>query len=139
MTAGGDVTEWQFSPDGQSLVYRADQDIDEQFELYSVSFADEVPGDFNHDGVVNAADYTVWRNGLGTTYSAEDYNLWKANFGASGSVVAATSQSAVPEPASCLVVFATTVGVAAFARRGGRNPSAGRCFQVDGTPLKVYT
>jgi len=107
MTVGGNVTEWQFSPDGHSVVYRADQDVDEQFELYSVSFTDELPGDFNRDGLVNGADYTVWRNGLGSTYSVEDYDLWKSNFGAgagSGSAATATPQSAVPEPASGLLV-----------------------------------
>jgi lipopolysaccharide export system protein LptA len=39
------------------------------------------PGDFNVDGVVDAADYTVWRDNLGTKYTAADYDVWKANFG----------------------------------------------------------
>ena len=38
-------------------------------------------GDFNHDNIVNAADYTVWRNGLGTTYTLADYGVWKTHFG----------------------------------------------------------
>ena len=74
MTGGGNVIDWQFSPDGQRVVYRADQDVDEQFELYSASFANDTPGDFNHDGRVNAADYTVWRNGLRSTYSVSDFS-----------------------------------------------------------------
>ena len=47
-----------------------------------------VAGDFNLNGVVDAADYAVWRKGLGTTYSQSDYDVWRANFGqtaASGS------------------------------------------------------
>jgi pimeloyl-ACP methyl ester carboxylesterase len=54
------------------------------------------PGDYDGDGVVTAADYTVWRDHLGSTpapfrdadgdgtgtVAAADYNLWKANFGA---------------------------------------------------------
>jgi hypothetical protein len=43
-----------------------------------------VPGDYNYDnydGVVDAADYVVWRNGLGTTYTQTDYDVWRANFG----------------------------------------------------------
>ncbi|MEX0612224.1 MAG: autotransporter-associated beta strand repeat-containing protein, partial [Pirellulales bacterium] len=39
-------------------------------------------GDFNSDGVVDAADYVVWRKGLGTTYTQNDYNAWRSNFGA---------------------------------------------------------
>lgn len=36
MTEGGDVTDAKVSPDGRYAVYRADQDEDEVFELYSV-------------------------------------------------------------------------------------------------------
>ena len=53
------------------------------------------PGDYNQNGVVDAADYTKWRDTLGhqvTSYSgadgdgsgivdSADYELWKANFG----------------------------------------------------------
>ncbi len=56
-------------------------------------------GDYNDDGVVNAADYTVWRNQLGQNVTLanedsnvtpgmvtpEDYDVWKAAFGSSGS------------------------------------------------------
>ena len=38
-------------------------------------------GDFNEDGVVDAADYVVWRKGLGTTYTQKDYDTWRAHFG----------------------------------------------------------
>ncbi len=34
-----------------------------------------LPGDFNHDGVVDAADYIAWRSGVGTTYIPDDYNV----------------------------------------------------------------
>jgi hypothetical protein len=55
-------------------------------------------GDYNNDGFVNAADYTLWRNTLGTTglepydgadgsgdgtIGPEDYGVWKSNFGES--------------------------------------------------------
>ena len=39
-----------------------------------------LPGDFNHDDRVDAADYVVWRNSAGTF---EDYEIWKGAFGAS--------------------------------------------------------
>jgi len=36
------------------------------------------PGDFNGDGVVDAADYVTWRKNHGST---EEYNTWRDNFG----------------------------------------------------------
>jgi Concanavalin A-like lectin/glucanases superfamily/Dockerin type I domain len=83
-----------------------------------------VSGDYNKDGVVNAADYTVWRNHLGQNFQLDnenpadsnpgvvdqaDYAYWKSRFGAtSGSGAAAAA--AVPEPGSwILVVLAATV------------------------------
>jgi hypothetical protein len=70
-----------------------------------------VAGDFNLDGVVDAADYSVWRKGLGTTYSQGDYQSWRANFGrsaASGS--SALGSAAVPEPMTAvLLIFAVAV------------------------------
>ena len=42
-----------------------------------------LPGDFNGNGVVDAADYVVWRNNGG---SQSEYDLWRANFGQSGGV-----------------------------------------------------
>lgn len=53
-------------------------------------------GDYNGDGTVDAADYTVWRNNLGApegtlpndpnggVIGSAQYATWKANFGSSG-------------------------------------------------------
>jgi hypothetical protein len=57
-------------------------------------------GDYNEDGTVDAADYTVWRDGGSPDDSITGYNLWKANFGSSGS----GSTAAVPEPSGLLLV-----------------------------------
>lgn len=66
-------------------------------------------GDFNGDRVVDAADYTTWRDALGTAsllandqtpseVSIDDYQDWRANFGASSSGDGAPSRfSTVPE------------------------------------------
>lgn len=71
-------------------------------------------GDFNFDGSVDVADYSVWRDGLGSTFVAEDFELWKANFGRiAGGVGAFTGAAAsVPEPATWLLVLPaiTTLG-----------------------------
>jgi hypothetical protein len=60
-------------------------------------------GDFNTDGVIDAADYVIWRNGLsgGTQWQA-GYDIWRAHFGESTAVLcsAFTSNHSVPEPAT---------------------------------------
>jgi len=62
-------------------------------------------GDFNGDQVVDAADYVVWRKGVGTIYTQDDYNDWAANFGATvGSASSASANLAVPEPATALTL-----------------------------------
>jgi autotransporter-associated beta strand protein len=74
-------------------------------------------GDLNADGRVDAADYTVWRDNLGSAGQAsftfgdsdgdgdtdhDDYAIWRQNFGAS---VAALSDAnvSVPEPAALAI------------------------------------
>jgi hypothetical protein len=63
-----------------------------------------ISGDFNENGVVDAADYTVWRNGLGTRYTQADYEFWRANFGKSNGGNA--SLSATPEPTTFVCAIA---------------------------------
>lgn len=58
-----------------------------------------IPGDFSQDGVVNAADYVLWRK---TNGGPGNYDLWRGHFGesAGNSSSAAQAHSAtVPEPA----------------------------------------
>ena len=75
-----------------------------------------IPGDFNADANVDAADYVVWRRGLGTMYSPAHYDIWRANFGitAGGGGVAAQS-AVVPEPAT-LVLLMVTLGAGCVRR-----------------------
>jgi hypothetical protein len=74
--------------------------------------AADLPGDFNHDGTVDAADYVVWRKGLGTTYTQDDYNIWRANFGrTTGGGSFARANAAVPEPATAILcVLGAAIG-----------------------------
>jgi len=86
--------------------------------------------DFNLDGNVDAADYTVWRDGLGLAADAlhtqgdangdgavdeVDYMYWKANFGFTTGTEAFIA--GVPEP-STLALFA--IGYVAFGYRRRR-------------------
>src|SRR3954463_1977091 len=58
-------------------------------------------GDYNGNGVVDAADYVVWRNGgplqnevVGVTpglVTPEDYDAWKARYGSTGSTTSQIS------------------------------------------------
>jgi T5SS/PEP-CTERM-associated repeat protein len=78
----------------------------------------KLAGDYNDDGTVDAADYTVWRDRLGNTLDPsadgdtngvvdlEDYNIWKANFGATAGAGATIAAAAVPEPANLGLVAA---------------------------------
>jgi T5SS/PEP-CTERM-associated repeat protein len=64
-------------------------------------------GDFNGDGFVDAADYTIWRDGLGTVYSQGDYDLWANNYGATANARA----EAVPEPTAVAIALLSLAAV----------------------------
>ncbi|MCI0629996.1 MAG: hypothetical protein L0Y44_05005 [Phycisphaerales bacterium] len=73
-----------------------------------------IGGDFNHDGLVNAADYVVWRKGLEPSSTQYDYNAWRANFGDNigiPAVGAASSPIAVPEPGSLILLCCALLAV----------------------------
>jgi hypothetical protein len=75
-------------------------------------------GDYNHNGIVDAGDYTVWRKGLGTTYTQNDYNVWRANFGqTAGSGSGATPNAAVPEPTTVKLLFLAVTSLRLWRRR----------------------
>ncbi len=71
-----------------------------------------VQGDYNGNGVVDMADYVLWRNGgplqneVNTpgTVDASDYDAWRARFGNTSGAGAGLGSSAVPEP-SCFVLL----------------------------------
>jgi hypothetical protein len=92
------------------------------FNNLEIDGAAGVSGDYNGNGVVDAADYVLWRNGGPLQndptpgVSPGDYTYWRSRFGAtSGS--GATVGSAVPEPASCLL-FILTASILTCWRRG---------------------
>jgi sugar lactone lactonase YvrE len=74
-------------------------------------------GDYNRNGTVDAADYVVWRKGLGTVYNQADYQIWRNHFGqTSGVGSSASANAAVPEPSS-LVICGTGLVFGATVRR----------------------
>lgn len=80
-------------------------DLGGTFTTNRIGFSAALPGDYNNNGTVDAADYVVWRNTLGTTvtnYSGADgdgsgvvdqgdYSVWRTHFG--NSVSPAASQT----------------------------------------------
>jgi hypothetical protein len=77
-----------------------------------------LPGDFNADGAVNAADYIVWRNG-GPGYTQSDYDDWRRNFGRtlSGGGSSSDGRSNVPEPFVGYVLSCATLLISFQTRR----------------------
>lgn len=80
---------------------------------------EELVGDYNEDGTVNAADYAVWRDNVGATdalanddlggvIGSAHYDQWRAAFGNPGS---GSGTAAVPEPASVMLVLVGLVGM----------------------------
>lgn len=81
-----------------------------------------IPGDYNNDGSVDAADYTVWRDNVGavagtlandttgTLIGVDQYNLWVANYGETAESM--MSSQSIPEPTTLLLVAMATIGFA---------------------------
>ncbi|MEO0531368.1 MAG: hypothetical protein AAF266_12460 [Planctomycetota bacterium] len=95
------------------------------FKLSGIETVALVEGDYNADGAVNAADYTVWRDGLAAPGSARmgdgnndgsldelDLQVWRDNFG-----LAAVSSGAVPEPSAAAVGCTATLLLSVCVRR----------------------
>jgi hypothetical protein len=100
-----------------------------------------LPGDYNSNGVVDALDYTVWRNHLNQSFTLpnekpdaatpglvdqEDYLFWKQNYGntaigSGGSVGIVPSTGTpllpAPEPASFLPAISGFLALAAWRRQ----------------------
>jgi hypothetical protein len=90
-----------------------------------------VPGDYNSDGIVDAADYTVWRDHLGQTFtlpnrdstasgpiSQSDYTFWLNHFGNhAGAGAGAMHGGAVPEPSTLMLAAFGMISIMCGRRR----------------------
>ncbi|TWT78389.1 hypothetical protein Pla123a_11800 [Posidoniimonas polymericola] len=98
--------------------------------IFGVGSGGEVlVGDYNDDGVVDAADYTVWRDSEGVSVTlpgespdattpglvdAEDYAFWQANYGAAAA--GSLNGAAAPEPTG-LAIAGTLASLILCGRR----------------------
>jgi hypothetical protein len=84
-------------------------------------------GDYNNDGVVDAVDYTVWRNNLNDLTEANinnngdgggvgptDYTWWKQRYG--NTAAGAGGISAVPEPSALVAIGLGLIGALTMRR-----------------------
>ena len=106
-------------------------------QLYTdgvLSVAAAVPGDYNSDNTVDAADYVLWRKNVGApagtlpndidggTIGPSQYNTWRANFGkpfgaGTGDTANLPTQEAVPEPSSLMLLIIAAAGMYLRLRR----------------------
>jgi autotransporter-associated beta strand protein len=116
------------APAGFSVAYNANNIM-----LTAPNISVGVAGDYNGNGVVDAADYTYWRDRLGQNLTlpqsdpndtdgvvtTAEYNFWKSRFGAtSGSASSSLSgNQAIPEPASLALSMLAVVAWLGVYRR----------------------
>lgn len=119
LDANGELYAIGFDP-SQAVVYRFT-------DAYLLS-----EGDYNEDGIVDASDYTMWRDTFGQSVpfgsqadgdgsgmiDTGDYEVWKAHFGETMSFGAASSSPInVPGPHSLILAFQVGLGVLTSIRR----------------------
>jgi choice-of-anchor C domain-containing protein len=121
--------------------------------LDAISVVAHELGDYNHNSVVDAADYTVWRDTLSSTTNLAadgngngtidtgDYGVWKSNFGhtlATAGLTGDYNHNGIVDAAD-YTVWRNTLGSTSDFRANGDNTgaSAGRIDQADYTVWKT--
>lgn len=89
-------------------------------QYMTIEYVAPIAGDYNGDGVVDAADYTVWRDSFGSASNLvadgdgngivgqPDYLIWRDNFGQGAQ---AASSNLVPEPSTMLLLLLTCLAL----------------------------
>ncbi|WP_146584994.1 hypothetical protein [Posidoniimonas polymericola] len=135
----GNLYDFDAAGAREDLVFEFSLPSEDFTRFGKVVFDDELtvlpqglPGDFNNDGSVDAADYSVWRDNLGQSDEAlngngsgggtvvqADYALWRSQYGATTGAAAGPAAVGVPEPAApCIALLLSTL--AGLRRRGSQ-------------------
>jgi hypothetical protein len=94
--------------------------------------ATSLPGDFNDDDVVNAADY-VWLRKFANT--SQNESTWRTHFGESQT--GASPAAGVPEPESTVFGLIAACGLAYVGQRQSRRHSGRSVRNVDCASIVV--
>lgn len=124
-----------FTQNSIDIMVYTDEGLGDITDVISYTFADApagTPGDYNGDTHVDAADFTIWRDTLGSTadlrangndtgasagvIDAADYDVWKTNFGSAGS--GGLAAVGVPEPTTAVMALVALAAVGGWRRRG---------------------
>jgi hypothetical protein len=109
------------SLDGRFVAFTSNWGDSGRLDVFVLAIPDlpiDLPGDYNHDGIVDAADYSVWRDSLGQSgvglaadgnhnniIDSGDYSVWTTHFGqVAGS--GAHAHSTIPEPTDWILLIA---------------------------------
>jgi hypothetical protein len=99
--------------------------VDDEFFIRSIqivgSGAAGVPGDYNNNGVVDMADYVLWRKGgplaneVNTpgVVDASDYTAWRARFGNTSGAGSGFAGASAPEPGALGLFFTAAASICA--------------------------
>ncbi|TWT85968.1 hypothetical protein Pla123a_07760 [Posidoniimonas polymericola] len=128
--------------DGSAFSYQLNSIFDDQTGLWfspgaAVTVTTILAGDFNADGQVDAADYSVWRDNLGAavtlpgdvtpgSISELDYEVWRNNLGAVFAGFGVAGVHPTPEP-HLLTLAALGAGMLTMTRRPREDNLLNRC------------
>jgi T5SS/PEP-CTERM-associated repeat protein len=93
------------------------------YTLMTVGQLPPLAGDYNVDGIVDAADYSMWRDSFGAPagtlandvdggeIGAAQYETWKANYGSAVASNARVANNALPEPSCGLLALGGALAI----------------------------
>lgn len=109
-------------------------DIESYYRLREIAPSPSTAGDYNNNGIVDAADYIVWRKGgplLNDPFpgaTPDDFAVWRSHFGSATAAAGATFKAPiVPEPATWLRI---TLGGCMVVQRRYRKSALPLCSSL---------
>ena len=130
-------TAYNASIDAHDLSFQfhvAGSDLTLTNGIINYLIAGGVAGDYNENGIVDTADYVVWRKHFGQTFllpnegsgqstgmvDEQDYNFWRSRFGATSGSASGMLQGALNVPEPITLWLCASAAAIAFGRRIAR-------------------